>query len=123
MLLLSVCECKQMQNSIRCYSTLVYRTLPGLREEFMKIVREGSGLHSIQCIHECKSFDILRFELICTNSKCKIKNSSNQVTTTCPPSCDLRIKCISLEQYMEVLNRRLQHSESIGIDTKLVCRF
>ncbi len=89
----------------------------------MEIARERSCVHSKQCIHECKSFDILRFELISTNSKCKIQNSSNQVTRSCPPSCDLRIKCISLEQSMEVLNPRLQYSESIGIDTKLVCRF
>ncbi len=116
MLLLSVYECKQMQNSIRCDWTLVYTTLLGLREEFMKIVRK-------QWIHECKSFDIQRFELISTNSKCKIQNSSNQVTRSCPPSCDLRIKCISLEQSMDVLNPRLQHSTSIGIDTKLVFRF
>ncbi len=76
-----------------------------------------------QCMRECKSFDILRLALICTNLKCKTQNSSNQVTTSCRQSCDLRIKFIALEQSMDDLNPNLQQSASFGIDTKLVSRF
>ncbi len=61
--------------------------------------------------------------MICTNSKRKTQNSSNQVTTSCAPDCDLTIKCIPLEQSMNDVNPKLQHSVSFSIDTKVVCRF
>ncbi len=58
-----------------------------------------------------------------TNSNCKTQNSSNQVTTSCAPSCNFRIKCIALEQWMKDVNLKLQHSGSFSIDTKVVFPF
>ncbi len=58
-----------------------------------------------------------------TISNCKTQKSSNQVTASCLPSCDLMIKCISLEQPMDDLNPTLQHLESFGSNAETVSLF
>ncbi len=55
-----------------------------------------------------------------TISKHKTQITSNQVAASCATSCDLRIKCIALEESMEDLNRELQHLESSLSGTETV---
>ncbi len=87
----------------------------------VEIERESTRMGAIECINDCTSFDIQQFSLMCTISKRKTRITSNQVAASCPTSRDLTIKCISLEQSMEDVNLKLQHSESSSSGTETVC--
>ncbi len=88
-----------------------------------EMAKEAAGVTANQCVVDCTSFDIQSFSVMCSNSKRKTQKSSNQLAPSCPPSCDLRIKFISLEQSMEDVNPKLQHLKSFAMDTETVFLF